>query len=110
MLDWHGFHCLDSLRQDTICYADDTPRYTGEGQNNETSGFHQTRQCRDWNQLEQWAKDRSSCYRFLGNDVDDPVDRHKFCPEDSPYNDVIQTVYGPNEHERLIELYGNVAI
>ncbi|KAL8688493.1 MAG: hypothetical protein Q9218_005612 [Villophora microphyllina] len=25
----HILHCLDALRQDIICYADDTPRYTG---------------------------------------------------------------------------------
>lgn len=109
MIDWHGFHCLDSLRQDVLCYADDTPRYTGEGQSNQSSGFHQTRKCRDWDQLETWAMQHTACYRFLDNSVYDTLDRHKFCPEGSPYNEQIERMYGREERARLIDLYGEVA-
>lgn len=109
MVDFHGFHCLDQLRQDTICHADDTPRYTGEDQGNQSSGFHQQRTCRDFSKLERWAEERTACYRFLDNSVYDTLDRHKFCPEGSPYNDVIQQLYGTDERQRLIDLYGDVA-
>lgn len=37
------------------------------------------------------------------------MDRHKFCPKDSPYNEVINAVYGMDEHKRLRGLYGEAA-
>ena len=107
--DYHGFHCLDQLRQDTICYADDTPRYTGGRRWKNTSGYNQTRQCRDWSRLERWAKERTGCYRYLNETAHEELDRYKFCPRDSPYNEVIEEIYGANERQRLVKLYGPAA-
>ncbi|KAI4193267.1 MAG: hypothetical protein LQ346_003962, partial [Caloplaca aetnensis] len=51
----HVMHCLDVLRDDVICHADDTPRYTTTTQHPE-SGMGQIRQCRDWSKLAEWAE------------------------------------------------------
>ena len=66
-LSWpleHDMHCFDALRQHIMCMADDTLLYT-EGHHD--SGFGQTRMCRDWDALSQWATDRTACFHdFVG--------------------------------------------
>ncbi|KAI9648978.1 hypothetical protein NHQ30_001544 [Ciborinia camelliae] len=91
----HALHCLDTLRQDVICFADDTPRYTSElhpGQ----SGTGQTRQCRDWDALEAWSLEHTSCWRDIqpNNSEIDTLIRFKFCPPGSPYLEQIHAVFG----------------
>jgi hypothetical protein len=77
----HVFHCLDAFRQDIICNADDTPRYTGNT-DHVSSGLGQARQCKDWNKLEQWAKENSACYKHIDpfNGDMPQRERFKFCP------------------------------
>lgn len=108
-LDWHSFHCVDSLRQDTLCDADDTPRFSGGTQPGSSTGAGQLKKCRDWGKLEAWAKSKSACYRYLAHKVDNGLDRHKFCPEGSPYTDKIEKLFGKGERERMIERYGDLA-
>lgn len=86
-IDWfHMYHCLDALRQDLMCYADDTPMpiptditYIGDGQ---------VRQCRDWNKLTAWATalEQNACYKQLSNykEVFHSLEKFAFCPEGSP--------------------------
>ncbi len=83
----HLAHCLDILRDDIMCNADDTPRYTGRlnqqaSAEHPVSGVGQTRLCRDWNLLEQWAHEHSACYKPINSsDAGFPViERYKFCP------------------------------
>ena len=84
----HVTHCLHVLREDTICNADDTPRYTGRlhseaGHDKVSSGTGQIRMCRDWNKLRQFALDHSACYK---RPLDHPIsllDRYKYCPDSS---------------------------
>ncbi|KAI4244324.1 MAG: hypothetical protein L6R40_003050 [Gallowayella cf. fulva] len=91
----HVLHCLDALRQDVLCYADDTPRYTGF-QPAGRSGTGQTRQCRDWNKLEAWAQTHTACWRYINpHDPDfDLLQRHRFCPEGSPYIAKLKDFFG----------------
>ncbi|MCJ1245558.1 hypothetical protein MMC30_002762 [Trapelia coarctata] len=79
-------HCLDLFREDIMCNADDTPRYTGRvnqqaGAEQPISGIGQTRMCKDWGKLRVWANEQSACYK--GINLDDPgflsVERFKFC-------------------------------
>ena len=79
----HITHCLDDLRQDILCHADDTPRWTANNSNPE-SGIGQNRQCRDWAELHMWAHKNSACKRRLvrGEDIDQ-IERFKFCAPDS---------------------------
>lgn len=47
----HINHCLDALRQEIICNADDTPRYSALDQKMGTrEGQH--RMCKDWGKME----------------------------------------------------------
>ncbi|KAI1115970.1 hypothetical protein F5Y14DRAFT_408800 [Nemania sp. NC0429] len=50
----HAIHCLDTLRQSTICHADDTILYTSDFH---TYGDGQSKMCKDWSALERWTLD-----------------------------------------------------
>ena len=80
----HINHCLDALRQDIICNADDTPRYTTSTLDPE-SGVGQLRRCRSWDQLQQWSRGRTACFRNVqeGERIRE-IERYKFCPPGSP--------------------------
>ena len=78
----HIMHCLDSLRQDILCQADDTPRFTGTIPSR--SGVGQNRVCRDWDKLAAWAKRHTACHRHI-HFSDTVLERFQFCPEGSPY-------------------------
>ncbi|KAL6710960.1 hypothetical protein ACN47E_006835 [Coniothyrium glycines] len=82
---YHIYHCLDGLRQDIMCAADDTPmpapvtRRLGDGQ---------VRQCRDWDKLIAWATrlDQHACYDFDDyREATNTLELFAFCPPDSPY-------------------------
>ena len=68
----HSNHCLDWLRGDVMCRADDTPLYTTRSMKSE-NGIGQSRQCRDWSRLESWAKRHHSCYRYGNFVVEDKL-------------------------------------
>ena len=78
----HVNYCLDALRQDIICHADDTPRYTTQD-STLISGLGQGRKCRDWKKLQAWASERIACQeeenRFRG------VEGFDICPSGSEY-------------------------
>ena len=83
----HIAHCLNVLRDDIICNADDTPRYTGRlnqqaSADHPTSGVGQTRLCRNWEHLERWAQEHSACYKPINmSDANfPPIERYKYCP------------------------------
>lgn len=85
----HVTHCLHVLREDTMCNADDTPRYTGALHAQKglidglSSGLGQVRMCRDWSKLHKFAVENSACYR---RPLDHPIsllDRYKSCPDGS---------------------------
>ncbi|KAF2188340.1 hypothetical protein K469DRAFT_661066 [Zopfia rhizophila CBS 207.26] len=96
----HSVHCLDWLRGDIMCRADDTPLYTTTSRHAD-SGFGQFRKCKDWNKLVSWAEEHTACYRnghFVVEDkLESQVGRFKFCPKDSPYLDKIRRYYGKGE-------------
>lgn len=89
-LQHHVDHCLENLREEVVCQADDTPRYTGrinaQSDNPQPiSGVGQNRRCRDWGKLREWAMKNSACYkRMYEMDENLPLkDRYKFCPDGS---------------------------
>lgn len=92
----HVQHCLLVLRDEVMCNADDTPRYTGY-QPSKSSALGQVRMCRDWGALEEWAmdKERVGCWRHVpgeeGVDGFSNLDRYRFCPESSPYEEMART-------------------
>ncbi|KAI7773005.1 hypothetical protein LA080_012496 [Diaporthe eres] len=61
--DWpleHDEHCFDSLRQHVMCHADDTLLYsTGH----HDAGVRQTKMCRSWDALREWASERNAQWK-----------------------------------------------
>jgi len=89
----HTQHCLMVLREEVMCNADDTPRYTGF-QPGTKSGIGQVRMCKDWGRLEEWAQEKTACWKHVGSDTEPgfrELDRYRFCPDDSPYRQKSQT-------------------
>ncbi|KAI1283463.1 hypothetical protein F5Y07DRAFT_394371 [Xylaria sp. FL0933] len=95
---WHHIsHCLDALRRQIICDADDTPRAT-DRRVEVVSGLHQHRQCRSWEQLEAFAKRYTACYKRPENPDEShssKLDRFKHCPPGSGY--VVTDNYVPTD-------------
>ncbi|KAK1139856.1 hypothetical protein N8T08_011101 [Aspergillus melleus] len=85
----HVEHCLDSLRQDLMCAADDTPMPSLELLNG--SGEGQMMQCKDFDKIVAWtqAPERNACYkRLITSDyrpIVHSIERYAFCPADSPH-------------------------
>lgn len=93
---WHHVsHCLDALRRQIMCDADDTPRAT-ERRAEVVSGVGQHRKCRDWTALENWAKEHTACYKRPEMPDDKPIiERFKHCPPDTPY--IVTDDYVPTD-------------
>jgi hypothetical protein len=98
----HMGHCLDSLRQDIMCTADDTlmPSVVqGELGNN------QVMQCRDWDALQRWAKEpeRDSCFHQVSDYkyVEHNLERHAYCSPDSQYYDVSRKYFEIHGHKNM---------
>ena len=91
----HVIHCVDALRQDIICNADDTPRYSTASKAPE-SGRGQVRLCRSWDQLEAWARRYNSCYRYVNQTAEalPEIQRFVYCPRGSPYREEVERVFG----------------
>ncbi|KAF2152227.1 hypothetical protein K461DRAFT_321273 [Myriangium duriaei CBS 260.36] len=92
----HLLHCLNVLRESTMCAADDTPLYTGAYNANSNvsgaapPGAGTQRVCRDWSSLTAWTRAHSACFKDIHHDDPDfPSDeRYKFCPDRSmPWSD-----------------------
>ena len=91
----HVLHCMESLRQDILCNADDTPRYTTNDEVPE-SGVGQVRMCRNWGQLEDWGRQHNACYHFINQTATGfpNVLRYTYCPPGSPDAAEVKRVMG----------------
>ena len=99
----HTNHCLDWLRNDIQCHADDTPLYESNSRRPDI-GIGQVRRCRDWSRLQAWAREHHSCYRYGDFVVEDQkqnqVGRFRFCPAGSPYGAKVERYLG--EHPEVL--------
>ncbi|KPI43357.1 uncharacterized protein AB675_7161 [Cyphellophora attinorum] len=98
----HLLHCLENIRLDLTCNADDTPRFVPRTAHESTvkTGVDQLRQCRSWDALEKWAKEHSACFNYheferkeLEENVVYPA-AWSFCGEGSEYLAQVQRFYG----------------
>jgi hypothetical protein len=103
---YHIYHCLDGLRQDIMCMADDTPmpaparHHVGDGQ---------VRQCRDWNQMIDWAMEpeRHACYQWDDyREATNTLELFAHCPPESPYRDFQQAYFEYHGHKDPYESKG----
>lgn len=90
----HSLHCLNALRQDVICHADDLPLYSSEDHLGNVD-FGQHRTCRNWEALERWSNEHTACWRDInpGEDIDTLL-RYRYCPPGTPYEEYIHAVFG----------------
>ncbi|KAK6074248.1 hypothetical protein SCUP234_08298 [Seiridium cupressi] len=80
----HLVHCMDHLMQNIICEADDTPFYTSTT-SNITTGLGQTRMCRSWEGLTEWANENTACFAYINETqgVNAVIERFRYCPRGS---------------------------
>jgi hypothetical protein len=95
----HIWHCLDSLRQNVLCQADDTPMPAARAHH---VGDGELRKCRSWDKIAAWAKrpDQNACYRF--NDYQEAantLELFEFCPVYSPYRLVMEAYFEYHGHK-----------
>lgn len=101
----HIAHCLDFLRQDVMCTADDTlmPSIAQEGGLRK----NQIMQCRDWDALGRWAKEptRDACFHQISDyrHIEHSLEQHAFCAPDSPYYEVWNKYFEIHGHKNLFE-------
>ncbi|MCJ1390964.1 hypothetical protein MMC18_003825 [Xylographa bjoerkii] len=83
----HLVHCLDRFRQEIVCHAHDTLLYIHKKDSNKNVKVIniQSHQCRDWNELETWARERTACYTDHHFEHPHKWDNYKNCPPDSTY-------------------------
>ena len=85
----HVYHCLDALRQDLLCTADDTPMPMTDLPNKVGQG--QVRMCRNFGNLIKWSHEleRDACYHrwtdYQAVKSDRKIEMFAFCREDSEY-------------------------
>jgi len=103
----HVEHCLDSLLQDVYCHADDTPWYeVPPAPYRQNYAQYQTRQCKNWDRLVDWAAQYNACYKndnvtdTQGRDVESEFEHYTFCPEGSPWTPIMQKYYETHEIQR----------
>src|SRR4051812_28251861 len=67
----HAMHCLGSLLQDIVCYADDSMPLRGPSSDN--SNYQYVRKCRNWAAMSQWAGQRTTCMKTSKEGILDMV-------------------------------------
>jgi hypothetical protein len=95
----HIYHCLDGLRQDIVCMADDTPMPAPAGHH---IGDGQIRQCRDWNHMIDWAlePERHACYKWDDyREATNTLELFAHCPPGSPYRDFQRAYFEYHGHQ-----------
>ncbi|QSZ35673.1 hypothetical protein DSL72_006795 [Monilinia vaccinii-corymbosi] len=86
----HAIHCLDVLRSEVMCTADDTP-LSFRFQEADRAERTPKRRCRDWDKLVEYTTAHSACFRRYS--PNDPrygtLDEYLFCPPSSPYKALV---------------------
>lgn len=110
--DWeimeHVWHCLNSIRKDVMCKADDTPTPSMEQQH--VIGKDQVMECKNWDALLAWAghPDRNGCYRIISDyrRPDHILEQYAFCPPNSPHYPVMKAYFEKHGHKPVYEKNG----
>ncbi|KAF2475867.1 uncharacterized protein BDR25DRAFT_339835 [Lindgomyces ingoldianus] len=100
----HILHCLDGLRQDIMCTADDTPMPAPKSHN---IGDGQIRRCRNWDKMIAWASspDQNACHQFDDyREASNTLELFAFCPEHSPYRPIMEAYFDYHGHKDAYEV------
>jgi hypothetical protein len=98
----HIAHCLDSLRQDVMCYADDTPMVALPHQG---LGHSQPTMCRNWDLLLDWARQPlfESCWNYKDEyrTIENRIERYQFCSKNSKYYPRMLEYFNIHGHQKM---------
>ena len=101
----HIEECLDTLLQDLMCNADDTPWFQSPpswSSESERSQYepYQRRMCRNWDQLLQWTDSHSACFKYSNVSVpaglsweEEYLQHYRFCKEGSKDAEVMKAYF-----------------
>jgi len=100
----HLLHSLNILWDDIICHADPTPfSISKKHLTNRTAITEagQSRQCRDWTVLDNFAKENFACFKDLGfarHHKTPILEEWDFCSDGSPYNQIAANYFAKMGH------------
>ena len=101
----HIYQCLEMIRQDLMCRADDTPMPSVDELYKIGDG--QAMQCRDWNALVAWSRNpgQHSCFEsgWGFRTVKRRLEQHTFCPMDSPHYEVMKEYLERHGHKSMFD-------
>lgn len=84
-------HCIDHMRKDAMCNADDFLLPTPPHRQGNPGPRGQSRVCKNFDALVGWAKERNACYQHITDDEvgfaneHHEIERYLHCKPDSPY-------------------------
>ena len=87
----HVMHCIDHMRKDAMCNADDFLLPTPPRRQGNPGSRGQSRVCKNWDSLVGWVKERDACYQHITDDEvgfaenHHEIERFLNCKPDSPY-------------------------
>lgn len=78
----HVMHCIASLLQDVMCYADTSMPLRGPDTDGETNGhgkrkYDYVRKCRNWSAMAKWASERTACMTTSSEGILDTSHEHR---------------------------------
>lgn len=98
----HMLHCFDTIREDIMCHADETPRYIAA--DGASTGVGQYRKCRDWNAYERWVAEHRSCFNYYQETINvhdphnpDTLKNFMYCPAGSEYLPAIRKFFNKSD-------------
>ena len=101
----HIYHCLNMLRQDLMCKADDTPMPSAN--KSHVIGNNQVMQCRDWSRLVAWSNhpDHNACFELYSDytPVAHSLEQYAHCPQGSPYFPVMKEYFERHGHKPIVD-------
>lgn len=96
----HALHCVDHMRKDAMCGADDFLLPSPKSLYGSPGPRGQSRVCKDWDALVDWAQEHNACYQHITDDEEgfaeehDEIERYAACPPTSPYLHKMQEYFG----------------
>jgi len=84
------------MRKDAMCEANDFLLPSPKSRYGDPGPQGQSRVCKDWNTLVNWAHKRNACYQHISDDEEgfaeehEEIERYMNCPPSSPYLQTMQ--------------------
>ena len=105
----HVYHCLDSMRQNTMCNPDDTPMPAPATGN--AIGDNQVLQCRSIEKLTEWVYqgERNACFQMVDEygHIEHALEKYAFCAPDSPYYETMTSYFDKYGHQNMYSEEGS---